>query len=184
VAGTLLQTGRFTSADADYVWGILAGSAVGLLASTMGRVYSSTFYALRDTRTPLRFAIVRVTLATALGAAAALYGPRAFGVAPRWGAAGITTASAIAAWIEYILLRHSLEERIGHSRLQRSFFLRLWSCALPAAIAGLAMKSFTHGWHPLIGGPLVLGTYGLSYFALTLLLHIPQAAFLLRRFRR
>ena len=48
----------------------------GLLASTMGRLYSSTFYALRDTRTPLRFAIVRVTLATMLGAAAALFGPR------------------------------------------------------------------------------------------------------------
>ena len=39
-----------------YVWGILAGSAVGLLASTLGRLYSSTYYALRDTRTPLRYA--------------------------------------------------------------------------------------------------------------------------------
>jgi putative peptidoglycan lipid II flippase len=67
VAATLLQTGRFSSADADYIWGILAGSAVGLLASTMGRLYSSTFYALRDTRTPLRFAVVRVILATSFG---------------------------------------------------------------------------------------------------------------------
>ena len=45
-----------------YVWGILAGSAVGLLASTMGRLYASTYYALHDTRTPLRFALVRVVL--------------------------------------------------------------------------------------------------------------------------
>ncbi len=50
-----------------YVWGILAGSAVGLLASTLGRLYSSTYYALRDTRTPLRFAILRVALTTLLG---------------------------------------------------------------------------------------------------------------------
>ena len=50
-----------------YVWGILAGSAVGLLASTLGRLYSSTYYALRDTRTPLRFAVVRVVLTTGLG---------------------------------------------------------------------------------------------------------------------
>ena len=33
---------------------------VGLLASTLGRLYSSTYYALRDTRTPLGFAIVRI----------------------------------------------------------------------------------------------------------------------------
>ncbi len=32
-----------------------------------GRLYSSTYYALRDTRTPLRYAIVRVSLTTALG---------------------------------------------------------------------------------------------------------------------
>src|SRR5258707_30182 len=60
LAGALLQTGRFTHDDAVYVWGILAGSAIGLLASTMGRLYSSAYYALRVTRTPLRFAALRV----------------------------------------------------------------------------------------------------------------------------
>ena len=50
-----------------YVWAILAGSSVGLLASTLGRLYSSTYYALRDTRTPLRYALVRLSLTTALG---------------------------------------------------------------------------------------------------------------------
>ena len=64
VAAALLQTGRFRHEDAVYVWGILAGSAVGLLASTLGRLYSSTYYALRDTRTPLRYALVRVVLTT------------------------------------------------------------------------------------------------------------------------
>src|SRR5262252_3157964 len=45
VAAALLQTGRFSHSDALYVWGILAGSGVGLLASTLGRLYSSTYYA-------------------------------------------------------------------------------------------------------------------------------------------
>src|SRR5262249_36896236 len=62
IVGALFQTGRFDRTDSRYVWGILAGSAVGLLASTLGRLYSSAYYALRDTRTPLRFAIVRVIL--------------------------------------------------------------------------------------------------------------------------
>jgi putative peptidoglycan lipid II flippase len=67
LVGALLQTGRFRHEDTLYVWGILAGSSVGLLASTLGRLYSSSYYALRDTRTPLRFAIVRVVLTTVLG---------------------------------------------------------------------------------------------------------------------
>ena len=60
IVAAVYQTGRFTRGDAIYVWGILAGATVGLLASTLGRLYSSAYYALRDTRTPLRFAIVRV----------------------------------------------------------------------------------------------------------------------------
>src|SRR4029077_14383826 len=67
VAAAILQTGRFSHADAVYVWAILAGSGVGLLASTLGRLYSSTYSALRDTRTPLRYALLRVALTTVLG---------------------------------------------------------------------------------------------------------------------
>src|SRR5262245_44931159 len=48
VAGGLFEGGRFHHSDSIYVWGILAGSGVGLLASTLGRLYSSTYYALRD----------------------------------------------------------------------------------------------------------------------------------------
>ena len=66
IAAAVLQTGRFEEADARFVWAILAGSAVGLLPSTLGRLYSSGYYALRDTRTPLRFALARVVLAGAL----------------------------------------------------------------------------------------------------------------------
>ena len=85
IAGALFQTGRFNHADAVYVWRILAGSAVGLLASTLGRLYSSTYYALRDTRTPLRYAIVRVALTTVLGYVFAIPLPRLLGIAPEWG---------------------------------------------------------------------------------------------------
>src|SRR5215210_108719 len=67
MAGALYQNGKFGRAETVYVWAILAGSSVGLLPSTFGRLYSSTFYALLDTRTPLRFAVVRVFLTTVLG---------------------------------------------------------------------------------------------------------------------
>src|SRR5205823_10937665 len=96
VSAVVYQTGRFTHADAIYVWGVLAGSAIGLLASSLGRLYSSTYYALRDTRTPLRYALVRVTLTTVLGYAFAIPLPRWLGIAvdpitgtTAWGAAGL-----------------------------------------------------------------------------------------------
>ena len=80
VAGALYQTGRFNRNDSEYVWAVLAGSAVGLLATSLGRLYSSAFYALLDTKTPLRFAVIRVTLTTILGLIAALWLPGVLGI--------------------------------------------------------------------------------------------------------
>ena len=37
IAAVLYQTGQFTHDASIFVWGILAGSTVGLLASTLGR---------------------------------------------------------------------------------------------------------------------------------------------------
>src|SRR2546423_6761009 len=86
IAAVLYQTGKFNQGESVYVWTILAGSAVGLLASTLGRLYASTYYALQDTRTPLMFAIVRVVLTTILGYLFALPLPRALGIDPKLGA--------------------------------------------------------------------------------------------------
>ena len=83
------------------MWGILAGSAVGLLASTLGRLYSSTYYALRDTRTPLRYAVVRVALTTGLGYLCSIPLPVWIGIDPRWGAAGLTASAGVAGWVEF-----------------------------------------------------------------------------------
>ncbi|HPV76038.1 MAG TPA: murein biosynthesis integral membrane protein MurJ, partial [Gemmatimonadaceae bacterium] len=64
LARVVYEGGEFGPEQSQWVWGVLAGSAVGLLASTLGRLYASALYALRDTRTPLRFAMVRVGLTT------------------------------------------------------------------------------------------------------------------------
>ena len=56
LGGLLFQTGRFDAADSRWLWYLLIGSAVGLVAGTLGRLYASAFYALQDARTPLAFA--------------------------------------------------------------------------------------------------------------------------------
>ncbi len=130
IVAAIYRSGRFTQTDVIYVWGILAGSTVGLLASTLGRLYASTFYALRDTRTPLRFAVIRVILTTILGYLFALPLPHLLGIQPRWGVAGLTISAGIASWIEFVLLRRALIQRIGPSGLPVNFLAKLWAAAL------------------------------------------------------
>jgi putative peptidoglycan lipid II flippase len=183
VAATIYQSGRFTHADAVYVWGILAGSGVGLLASTLGRLYSSTYYALRDTRTPLRFAVLRVALTTLLGYLAAIPLPPALGLDPRWGVAGLTASAGIAGWVEFVLLRWKLNQRIGATGLPRGFLAQAWGAALGATAAGWLVKLAVAGSHPLVVGLAVLGTYAVVYFIATILLQVPEAYSVVRRFQ-
>jgi putative peptidoglycan lipid II flippase len=182
VAAALFQTGRFTHGDAVYVWGILAGSAVGLLASTLGRLYSATYYALRDTRTPLNYAIVRVVLTTVLGYLFAIPLPRLLGVSPAWGAAGLTASAGIAGWVEMFLLRATLNARIGRTGLAVGYVAKLWISALAGAAIAWGFKPASAGLHPLVTAVVVLGPYGLVFVAATLALRIPEASNALARF--
>jgi putative peptidoglycan lipid II flippase len=182
VAAALFQTGRFTHDDAIYVWGILAGSAVGLLASTLGRLYSATYYALRDTRTPLNYAIIRVVLTTVLGYLFAIPLPRLLGVSPAWGAAGLTASAGIAGWVEMFLLRGTLNARIGRTGFAVGYVAKLWVSALAAAATAWGFKLASGELHPLMTALVVLGPYGLVFFGATLAWRIPEASDALARF--
>jgi putative peptidoglycan lipid II flippase len=167
VAGALYQSGKFTHAEAVYVWGILAGSGIGLLASTQGRLYSSTFYALKDTRTPLRFAIVRVVLTTVLGYFFAIPFPAMVGIDQRWGVAGLTASAGISGWIEFLLLRRALARRIGSERAGAYFLARLWIAAAIAALVARAIKLALPEWNePVSLAAITLVPFGLTYLLL------------------
>jgi putative peptidoglycan lipid II flippase len=183
VAAALFQTGRFTYADAVYVWGILAGSSIGLLATTLGRLYSSTYYALRDTRTPLRFALVHVGIATALGYLAAIVLPPLIGVEPVWGTVGLTTAASIAGWVELLLLRRTLNQRIGHTGLPFSLGIRLWGAAFVAAGVAWSIKLSLMEAHPIVRAALILLPFGAVYLGLTLAFGVEEARRSLARVR-
>ncbi len=184
MAGVLFQTGRFTSADTNYVWGILAGSTIGLLASTLGRLYASTYYALHDTRTPLRYAIIRVVLTTGLGYLCAIPLPPLLGIEQRWGVAGLTASAGVAGWVEFILLRRSLNRRIGRTGLPLPFVAKLWIGAIVGAAAAWAIKLLIGARHPAIIAALVLVPYGLIYFGVTSAMKLPEAQSLVGRVTR
>ena len=166
IAG-IYRTGQFRHSDVLFVWAVLAGSSVGLLASTSGRLYSSAFYALRDTRTPLKFAIIRVTLTLSLGYLCALPLPRLLGISQRWGAAGLTLSAGIAGWLEFLLLRRALQFRIGAIESGRARIARLWAVAIAAALAGIALKLVLPFHNAILVGICVLLPYGAIYVGVT-----------------
>ena len=184
IAAVLYQTGKFKHADTNYVWAILAGSTVGLLASTLGRLYSSTYYALHDTRTPLRYAIIRVTLTTVLGYLCAIPLPPAIGLDPKWGVAGLTASAGVAGWIEFALLRRTLNRRIGRTGLPVPFVAKLWLAAGAGGTVAWILKLILPPLHPLPLAIVVLGAYGITYFVVTAQFKIPEARTLFGRVRR
>jgi putative peptidoglycan lipid II flippase len=184
LAAALLQTGRFTAADAQYVWAILAGSAIGLLASTLGRLYSSSFYAMHDTRTPLRYAVLRVALTTALGYLFAIVVPPAIGIDSRWGTAGLTASAGLAGWVEFALLRRAANRRLGPTGLGAGLIARLWSSAVLAAAIAWAIRLAVPPLHPIVTAAILFTPYGLVYLGLTMILGVREARALVARGRR
>jgi putative peptidoglycan lipid II flippase len=204
VSALLLQSGRFSARDSRLVWYILMGSAVGLLAQTMGRLYSSAFFALRDTRTPLKFAALRVVLAAGVGYFAARVLPGLLELPTEMGVGFLTATSGTFAWLEYALLRRALGRRVGDVGLPRAAWLRLQAIALGAAGLGLGAKmalTAALGADPAAAGEwggtvlpppaafahvaAVLGlcVYGVAYLGGAYALGVPQARNLLRRLR-
>ncbi|MDC0706962.1 murein biosynthesis integral membrane protein MurJ [Stigmatella sp. ncwal1] len=206
VSAALLQTGRFTAADSRYVWYLLMGSAVGLVAGTVGRLYSSTYYAMKDPATPLRFALVRVCLGAVLAWGVGLHLAPLLGLPRHLSAVFITVASGLAAWLESFLLRRKLVRKLGGAVGPPPGVLpKLWMCAIAAGLVGLGTKwalfqgfgpmpGVSEEWgggllsppalHPVVTFLAVAGLFGATYFALTGALGFPQAQAVFRRARR
>lgn len=181
IVAAIYRTGQFRQGDVTYVWGILAGATVGLLAQTLGRLYSSTYYALRDTRTPLRYAILRVILTTVLGYLCAKPLPPLLGINPRWGVAGLTISAGIASWVEFAMLRRTLNHRIGITGLPKIYLVKLWAASLAAAFIGWVIHHFFRHHSAVLSGVVVLVPYCACYLGAALALRLDEAHAFFRR---
>ena len=184
VTGAFLQTGAFKRSNTIWVWEILIGSTVGLLASTLGRLDSSTYYALRDTRTPLNYAIVRIVLTTVLGVVFAFQVPGWLGLDPKLGAAGLTASAGIAGWVEFILLRRGLTRRIGRTGLSVRYVSLLWVAGLAAAALASLGRLLIPTSRPLALAAVSLTTFGAAYLVFGAGLRIPEATMIASKLRR
>ena len=184
IVALLLEGGRFTREDTVRTWAILGGYALGLVASSLGRLYSSTFYALRDTRTPFRYALARIVFTAALGYVLAFPVPRALAL-PAWtGAVGLTAASGLGGWIEYALLRRAIGRRIGFSSAPRTTTILVWLAGLAAAAAGWGVTRLPLATPRPVQSALAIAAFALVYGAVTLAFGVPEARAIAARVRR
>ena len=198
IVAALYQWGRFGRADTLLVHAILGAYSIGLLASTSTRLYASALYAMNDTRTPARIAVLRVLVAAAVGAVLMFLLERyaiaeaTLAITPNTGettlrplgAAGLALGSGVAAWLELALLRRRVHHVVGSAGGPPSVLLRLLAAALiPAALLRLTIPLLP----PL--GPRMLAAatlplFGLAYLLLGSALGVPRAGEFLRQLAR
>ena len=196
IVGAMYERDQFVRADTVLVYLILAAYALGLFASTASRVYSSSLYALHDTKTPARIALIRVVVAAALGALfmialepVTVRGLRiAFGdgidVGGRpLGAAGLAAGTALGSWLEWALLRRAVSRRMG-TPSAASVLLRLLVAAVIAAALGRAVLLVVDGLPLLLRAVVALGVFGVAYFALAHVMRVDEVRTALRRILR
>ncbi|HWC72297.1 MAG TPA: murein biosynthesis integral membrane protein MurJ [Gemmatimonadales bacterium] len=167
IIGALYQTGRFTADDTILVGGVLAAYGIGLLGTSTVRLFASGFYALRDTRTPVKIAVTSLIISALLS----------WFFMRRFGPAGIALGASIGQSFNTVLHLYDLDKRIG-AILQRSDWRALGlvvAAGLIAALLGMGAAPLVAGWRPVPQGIVVLAIFGVAYGALTLAFRHPDA---------
>lgn len=194
IVGALYQRGQFGDAQTTLVAATLGAYGLALLATTATRLFNSTFFALRDTKTPAKVATLRVFLAAGLGfffmvqfEAVTLFG---ITVGPGYfsdlsvndgdrtlffGAVGLALGSALAAWVEWFLLRYKLHKTLGPVGTGTRALLPLFAASLLATAAAWGIRFLLPTLHPIFEAAAVLGTFGVVYFPVAALLGVKEA---------
>ena len=138
IVGALFQTGRFNVDDTSLVGGVLAAYGVGLVGQATVKLFASGFYALRDTRTPVKIATLSLLVSTALAV-----------VFMRWyGPAGIALGSSLGSTLNVVLHLRDLDRRIG-AILGRTE----WRAAGVSVVAAAAAAAAAPAWRPPTSPP-------------------------------
>jgi putative peptidoglycan lipid II flippase len=166
IIAVLFERGSFTAADSDAVAPTLMLLAVGLPAYVLVKVLTPGFFARHDTRTPMRVAVLSMVVNVGLNLL--LAGPLSY--------LGMALSTAVAAWINVLVLARLLKRRGFfamdarlRARLPRILFAALLMAALLAGLAELLRPALALPfWRlPALAGLVTAGllAYGGAVFA-------------------
>jgi putative peptidoglycan lipid II flippase len=167
IIGVLFQTGQFDANDTTLVGGVLAAYGIGLLGQSTVKLFASGFYALRDTRTPVKIAVASLVVSAVLS----------WVFMRRFGPAGIALGSSVGGTLNMVSQLRVLDGRVGrvlHGRDWRNLSL-IVIAALGASALAFALDQLLLTWGPVPKGIAVMGIFGVTYGALTLAFRHPDA---------
>jgi putative peptidoglycan lipid II flippase len=210
IIATLFEGGEFGADDTVLVWFVLSAYALGLPAVGVSRMLQNTCYALGDTRGPARIAGIRVLISAGVAVALmfpldrVLVGPDGLirpdlalghwaplpdavrevdGVA-RLGAVGIALGSALAAWIELLLLARITRRRATTLRPIGAIVAAPARAAALAFVVTAALKLAVDPLPVLLATPIVVGAATVVYTTACHRTGVTEAEMLLRPARR
>jgi len=173
VAGALFQGGRFTADDTELVGAVLAAYAIAIWPQASVRLLASGYYALRDTKTPVKIAAFAIVVST--GSAVTLM--------QFLGVAGIAAGSAVGALVNVSLLVIGLERRLGPiaDRAVVSSFAKAALAAGAGAATARGVLAAVPAMGPIPASALVLVIFGIVYLSVSRWLGHPEAKRFLTR---
>ncbi len=194
IVGAIFRTGSFNLNDSWLVYMVLGGYSLGLLATTMSRLLQNAFYALNDTKTPAKIAVVRVLVSAVLAvplmflldrySVSAVVGFDAADDPLFLGAVGLSLGTSVGAWIELWRLTHSLRARISESALPWRSVLRMGGTALMAAVPSVIIWAIMPPWHVALMAVVVVAVYASIYLGASYIQGAPEMHAWMGRFRK
>lgn len=177
IVGGLFERGAFDHRSTIMTSQALMCYSTGLLAYALSKVLTGAFYALRDTRTPVRLAMEALSLEVVLS------------VALMWPlkVAGLALAAALATSLNAYRLLRALERRLGAPLLQ-SVGGGWWRMGAASGLMGLACGA---AWslggfaaRPVVGLLIVIPVGAIGYALACRLLKVQELSTALQWLRR
>jgi putative peptidoglycan lipid II flippase len=148
IVRVLYERGQFGPAETAGTAVALAMYALGLVGFTITKIGAQAFYALGDTRTPVRASVL--AMAVNCGLAALLARPL--------GHAGLALATAVAALLNAGMLVALLRRRLPRKRIPGA--ARAWARIVGVSLAlGVALEAAWRAWPPAAADRLAEGVW-------------------------
>jgi len=169
----LFQTGVFEAEATALAGGVLAAYGIAVPAQACIKLYATGHYALGDTRTPVRIAMLSVVVSAG----------SAYALMQHFGPAGIALGAGAGAYLNLSLNFWTLSRRLGRilDRAHHAAVAGSLLASLPAAAAGMGVAAALDGRPVWAVGALAVGAFALVYAIAVLALGHPEARRMVRR---
>ena len=188
VVRMLFEHGSFGPRSTWLTARALSFYAPGLMVFCLAKVFVPAFYALQDTRTPVKIGLCAVTLNFTLNVASAILLPE------YWKHAGLAFSTVVSEGFNGLMLALFLRRRLGPFGLRgilAGLGRALGAAACMAAVAWFAEREITtalYAWLPhkaaqIVGVPAAIAAGVAAYFGLARAFRFPELGFVFEALR-